>query len=209
MSTSVPGILMNVPRWFGSREFIRTRTFFGTLTAVADAKLSWTAAVPFESAKALGSTRTVIVAGVVPELGETLTAELEDVMVNGTLAPPGSERTNVWVASVRSQKLPRKTRSSTEADKRGERFRLPTGRTSTPEAEEAYMVWRSLESTARPARCSGNWRVSRSVRLSASRTVSTGGSARVCCTSEYTNPATESTAWPPTPSVPRGLGKSA
>src|SRR5579872_558695 len=136
------------------------RTFFGRFTAAGDVKVNWIADVPFSAAKALGSTRTVITAGVVPELGETLTAELEDLILNGTLAPPGSWRTKVWVARVRSQKFPLKTRSSTEADKRGDAFKLPTGRTSTPEAEEAYIVWRSLERTARPARCSGNWRLS-------------------------------------------------
>ena len=66
------------------------------------------------------------------------------------------------------------------------------------------MVWRSLERTARPARFSGNWRLSISVRLSAARTVSTGGSVRFCHLG-VAKPATESTAWPPTFNVPRGL----
>src|SRR5690349_2767431 len=123
MSTRVPGTSINVPRWFGSREFIRTRTFFARLTPVVEVKLNWTAAVPFWSANALGSTRTVMTAGVVPDLGETVTAEFEEVIVNGTLAPPGSLRTKVWVARARSQKFPRKIRSSTEAFKRGDAFR--------------------------------------------------------------------------------------
>src|SRR5262249_51980451 len=130
------------------------------------------------------STRTVTVAGVNPWLGVTLTPGSEELIVNGTFAPPGSEITNVFVAVLRSQKLPWNTRLSTEVTKRGVEFNVPIGRMSTPESEAAYIVEPLAERIALPAKCSGSWSESRSVRLSASRIVSTGGSLSADGTSE-------------------------
>src|SRR6478752_6318567 len=126
-------------------------------TAVSELIVSVTATVPTCEANAFGSTVTFTTAGVVPELGVTRTLAFDDVMVNGTLAPPGSLMTKDCVAVLRSQKLPRKTRSSTDAWRRGALVNLPIGRIMTPESEEAYIVVPSEDRAERPAMCSGSF----------------------------------------------------
>jgi len=125
--------------------------------------------VPFCVEKAFGSTETVITAGVTPLEGETERPGVLEEIVNGVFPPPGSVIVIVCRVVERLQKFPRKTRSSTEAVKRGVELRLPTGSTVTPLSEIAYTVLWSFVMTLLPARFSGSTSWSCRVRLSASR----------------------------------------
>src|ERR1700736_4176362 len=100
-------------------------------------------------------------------------------MVNGVFPRPGSLIVTVWEARRGSQKLPRNTRSLTEATTRGDLLSEPTGSTNTPESDTAYRVLASCVRTLLPLVFSGNLRRWRKVRLSASRICSVGDSPAV------------------------------
>src|SRR5260370_24666139 len=71
----------------------------------------------------------------------------------------------------------RKTTSSLEAARRGWLDSEPTGKIITPLSEAEYMTSRFELSRDLPARFSGNWIRSCTVRLSASTIINTGSGA--------------------------------
>src|SRR5260370_11244104 len=146
---------MNTPRCAGSCELISTRTGWGRLIATLELSVSAATTVPFWLEKAFGSTDTVTFMGVVPLEGETVRPAIEELMLNGVVPPPGSVMVICCRVTLRLQKLPRNTTSSTDAFTRGALLILPTGTTRMPLSEIEYMVLLSLESTLLPARFSG------------------------------------------------------
>src|SRR5258705_12108254 len=103
----------------------------GRFTADDDAILMYATTVPFWSLKTLGSTVTLMVAGVLPLYADKLIPETVGEREKSVFAPPGSTIEICWVDVLRSQKLPRKTRSGCEACTRFTWFMYPTGRTVT------------------------------------------------------------------------------
>src|SRR5689334_4994010 len=95
-------------------------------------------------------------AGVTPELGDTVSPAMVDLIENGVLPPPGSVTDSACVATLRSQKFPRNAITFVEAVRRAELFKLPTGSTRTPESETEYIVAESLVRTLLPVVFSGS-----------------------------------------------------
>src|SRR5580698_5844201 len=106
-----------------------------TLMAVGELTVSVAATVPDWLPNAEGSTATVTAAGVTPEVGETETPAVLEVMLKGVLLPPGSAIVTCWVETPGLQKLPRNTRLCCCGTTLGRCARLPTGSTVTPLAE--------------------------------------------------------------------------
>src|SRR5260370_4944889 len=113
-STSLPGTLMMVPRWSGSRVLIRTRTGWGRLIADCELTVMEAEKVPFLLANALGLILTLTVAGVPPDEGVMVIPGELAVSVKSVAAPLGSEIVKVSVDVRRAQKAPENTMSSTE-----------------------------------------------------------------------------------------------
>src|ERR1035441_10129974 len=125
------------------------------------------------------------VAGVTPEDGVMVIpgalvqavelAESARQTWNGTAFPEGSAMSIVCVIAPELQKLPRNTTSSSEAVTRGALSNCAIGKTVTPLSEMEYSTLSSELKTAFPARFSGIWMRSRTLRLSASITIRLDG----------------------------------
>src|SRR6185436_13987104 len=93
--------------------------------------------VPFLSLKTLGSTVTLMVAGVVPLYADKVIPETVGEREKSVFAPPGSTIEICCVELLRSQKLPRNTKSGCDACTRFTWFKYPTGKTVMPLSEMA------------------------------------------------------------------------
>src|SRR5580704_935951 len=107
-----------------------------------------------------------MVAGVTPDAGLTFKPEVLLEMEKGVWPPLGSKRVRLCVATLRSQKLPRNTRSCWVACTWGAWFNAPTGKTITPLSETPYSTDPSLDNTLLPAKFSARLSVLRTARLS-------------------------------------------
>ncbi len=117
------------------------------------------------------------VAGVIPNSGNTRMPGSEEVTSKSVACPLVSSTRNSIEGARVSQKFAwRKICSSEVTSRRSRVAQPPTGRIISPLSEIAYKVAPSEVSALRPARFSGSWSRSRIVRLSASATISTGGS---------------------------------
>src|ERR1035438_1377507 len=107
-----------------------------------------------------------MVAGVTPVAGFTFKPVVLLEMEKAVFPPPGLTMVRVCVATLRSQKLPRNTRSDRVATTWGAWFNAPTGRTITPLSETPYMTDPSLDNTLVPPKFSGRLIVLMTARLS-------------------------------------------